>query len=99
MTHPLSERLRDWKRDGNHLHGPHPLSLEAADAIDALQAKVERMEAALRGIAEDAYVPLSQLPDAGQPNGWRSIAVERIDKARAALNEQADQPAGDLPSS
>lgn len=42
---------------------------------------------ALRQIAAPASVPLDQLPDHDQPNGWRDIAVERIDIARAALSQ------------
>ena len=42
---------------------------------------------ALRQIAAPSSVPLDQLPANGQPNGWRDIAVERIDIARAALSQ------------
>jgi len=42
---------------------------------------------ALRQIAAPASVPLDQLPAHDQPNGWRDIAVERIDIARAALSQ------------
>lgn len=48
--------------------------------------EAERLAEALEQIAAPAIVPLSQLPDHGQPNGWRDIAVERIDMARSALS-------------
>ncbi len=49
------------------------------------QQKIERYEAALTAIAADAMVSLDNLPDHDQPNGWRDIAVERIDIARRVL--------------
>ena len=41
--------------------------------------------AALEAIAAPAIVPLDQLPDHDQPNGWRDLATARIDRARTAL--------------
>ncbi len=49
------------------------------------QQKIERYEAALREIAAEAMVSLDDLPDHEQSNGWRAVAVERIDIAREAL--------------
>lgn len=40
---------------------------------------------ALKRIAAPAYIPAHQLPSADQPNGWRDLAAERIDIARAEL--------------
>lgn len=40
---------------------------------------------ALERIAAPAIVSLDQCPDADQPNGWRHLAVDRIDIARNAL--------------
>lgn len=40
---------------------------------------------ALERIAAPAIVSLDQCPDADQPNGWRHLAVDRIDIARTAL--------------
>lgn len=45
----------------------------------------EEMLEALKRIAADAAVGLDELPDWDQPNGWRRIAVERIEIARAAI--------------
>ena len=60
--------------------------MSGADLLAAdLAARVAKLEAALREIAADAYVPISDLPDFDQPNGWRDLAVERINIARAAL--------------
>lgn len=43
---------------------------------------------ALERIAAPAIVPLDQCPDADQPNGWRDLAVNRIDIARTALKSR-----------
>ena len=48
-------------------------------------AIVEQLLDALERVAAAAFVPLSDVPDYDQPNGWRAIAVERIDIARNAL--------------
>lgn len=40
---------------------------------------------ALERIAAEAFVSLCDLPHYDQPNGWRKIAVERIDIAYEAL--------------
>lgn len=56
-----------------------------SEAITALRAEVERLREALEQIAAEAFVPLGRLPEADQPNGWRDVAIERIDIARATL--------------
>lgn len=40
---------------------------------------------ALERIAASADVPLAKMPDFDQPNGWRDLAIDRINIARAAL--------------
>ena len=58
----------------------------------ALQRAFAEREAELVGalerIAAPAIVPLDQCPDADQPNGWRDLAVNRIDIARTALKSR-----------
>lgn len=54
------------------------------------KARAERLEAALREIAAEASVPVRTKKKGGIKHkwmyrGWRKIAVERIDIARAAL--------------
>jgi hypothetical protein len=52
-----------------------------------------RLEAALRAIAAEAYVTAENWPQ-----GWRDVAVERIDIARAALAQgMPAYPEGDAP--
>lgn len=48
---------------------------EAAD-------RIEELEGALREIAAEACVSLDDLPPHDYPNGWRYVAVARIDIAR-----------------
>lgn len=56
------------------------------NALEGLDpAAVADVVAALENIAAPAYVPLDQLPDYDQPNGWRDVATSRIDIARTAL--------------
>lgn len=43
----LVERLKAWNRDGNHLHGPDALSLEAATLITQQAAEIARLREAL----------------------------------------------------
>lgn len=47
--------------------------------------KLEYAMDALEMIAAEAYVSLDDLPHHDQPNGWRKVAVDRIDIARMAL--------------
>lgn len=56
--------------------------LVRSPAPDPLTA---RLVEGMRKLSEDAFVPLSQLPDVDQPNGWRDVAVARIDIARDYL--------------
>jgi hypothetical protein len=56
---------------------------------ELLAARVKELEAALQAIAADASVPLCS--DKEMYEGWRAIAVERIDIARAALAGKAEQ--------
>lgn len=52
---------------------------------DELKAQRDKFRDALVKIAAEAFVPIDQLPDYGQPNGWRDVACARIDMAREAL--------------
>lgn len=52
----------------------HPPAVPANGLVEALER-----------IAAPAIVSLDQCPDADQPNGWRHLAVDRIDIARTAL--------------
>ena len=63
----------------------NPDGPEAAESITALRAEAERLREALEKIAADAFVPLDRLPEDDQPNGWRDVAIERINIARATL--------------
>ena len=79
MTTQLVERLRAWNRDGDHLHGPDALSVEAADTI-------ERLEAALREFVECArYDP--HMDGSSTFMGWQQSALRRAEtRARDTLN-------------
>lgn len=60
-----------------------------SERIALLQARAERLEAALREIAAEASVPVRTWKNGinfkKMYKGWRKIAAERIDIARAAL--------------
>ncbi|TXH14121.1 MAG: hypothetical protein E6R03_10045 [Hyphomicrobiaceae bacterium] len=56
-------------------------------ALDQSADRIEKLEAALREIAAEAYVSDDYLQPHNYPNGWRKVAVDRIDIARAALKE------------
>lgn len=59
--------------------------------IASLTAELARFRSALEQIAAEAFVPLDNLPPYDAPNGWREIAVERINIARAAISEGTDR--------
>jgi len=65
-------------------------AMQHAYALDKKEAEVElqALREALGKIAADAFVSLDQLPPHDMPNGWRKIAVERIDIARQALTRK-----------
>ena len=48
----LAERLEAKHRDGNHLYGPDPLSVDAAALLRAQSAHIAALEKALREIEE-----------------------------------------------
>ncbi len=56
-----------------------------------LLARIAELEKALREIAAEAYVPINELPNHDQPNGWRTLACARIDIARQALRSTQNQ--------
>jgi uncharacterized protein with von Willebrand factor type A (vWA) domain len=65
---------------------------EAAAAIEAAEAKLFKAVEALREIAAEASVPVHTHNRGGinfkkMYEGWRKVAVQRIDKARATLAE------------
>lgn len=64
------------------------------DTMSAHKARAERMEAALREIAAEASVPVRFKKKGGikhkwMHKGWRKIATDRIDIARAALKGES----------
>jgi hypothetical protein len=62
----------------------HDLTRSMDTANDYLN-ECERLAAALKRIAAEAYVSADSLIPPFKPNGWRDVAVERIDIARQAL--------------
>lgn len=81
---PPDEELRQAAlRIEEILSPPPPTPDLLAEAIDTLS-----------NIAADASITLDDLPDHDQPNGWRKLAVERIDMARDTLAKlkAAQQP-------
>ena len=56
----------------------------AADIVARYNAAVADVVAALEDIAAPVYVPVDQLPQYGQPNGWRAAIFSSI-RARTAL--------------
>lgn len=80
MTDDIVKRLRGrGASEVNCLCG-NPVCVEAADEI-------ERLRAALTKIAAEAYV--THGPDKHMWKGWRKIATDRIDVARAAISPPA----------
>lgn len=68
----------DFRRARDAFAQPIPAEREAADS---------KLVEALEAIAAEVFVPLSELPDHDQPNGWRKVATDRIDIARNAIHE------------
>lgn len=50
-----------------------------------VEAERDGLRAALEIVAAPCFVSIDDLPDYDQPNGWRDLAVARVDAARAAL--------------
>jgi len=67
-----------------HLDTSHRTDAES-HANARLIAAAPCLLEALEQIAAPTAVPLDQLPDADQPNGWRDLVVERIELARAVV--------------
>lgn len=100
MSKELIERLRDGA-DGvdliyqkvenitakmeNREPVAYILGSDIGEVMRQASTRLERYHAALSTIAAEACVSIADLPGHGQPNGWRKIAVERIDIAREAL--------------
>jgi len=76
-----------WARCPNCKAGTEGFSsLERASAAwNRRDLGVAELVGALEKVAAEAFVSIADLPDYDQPNGWRKVAVERIDIARAAL--------------
>jgi hypothetical protein len=62
-----------------------PIGPEAADRIEAQDKLIEVLREGLERIAAEAYVPIDECMPHGKVNGWRNVAVERIDIARDLL--------------
>lgn len=78
------ERLHAWNRDGNHLHGPDKLSVEAAAEILALRARVAELT---DEVAEQARV-----------NGMGSEREARLMAQVKELTRERDQAREDVPA-
>ena len=92
----LVKRLRKLADDMDKHAAPdwdeHEDVASAAAAIEALEAKLAKAMEALREIAAVASVPVHTHNRGGinfkkMYKGWRKVAVQRIDKARATLEE------------
>lgn len=64
------------------------------DLIEAQAAEIAALREALGKVAAEAFVPLDQLPDHDQPNGWRKIALAQGSRDLEFYMEQLRQRIG-----
>lgn len=93
-TRAAADRIEELLREAK---GAEKEIANLGENLDATFARAERLEAALREIAAEASVTVHTWKNGinfkKMYEGWRKIAVERIDIARAALT-QKDQANG-----
>ena len=94
MSELLPEKLADLVRPiiGVESRTPEQVFEIMCDRIRHGVQEWARLIGAVEQIAAEAWVSIDELPDHDQPNGWRRVAVERIEMARAALASATTRP-------
>jgi hypothetical protein len=81
----MTKELIEWLHNLDATRIVPGVAVQINYAMTEAATLLSRYQTALEAIAAEASVSIADLPDHGQPNGWRSLAVERIDIAREAL--------------